>query len=187
MQKQTIGKRIFSPKRMAIMAMFVALSYIVSLLEFAVFPATPYLKIDFGNVFILLVGFLFGPIEGIIVCVLKELLCLIGTSSGGAGQVANMLMTVAYIIVPCAVYRKRKGFGTVIATLVAACIIGTVTALIVNRFIVFPLYMGDGAKDVFNGVVGYVAAFNAVKTVSISVLSLLLYKRLSWFIKKYDI
>lgn len=187
MQKQSLGKRIFSPKRMAIMAMFVALSYIVSLLEVSIFPATPYLKIDFGNVFILLIGFLFGPIEGIVVCILKELLCLIGTSSGGAGQVANMLMTVAYIIVPCAVYRKKKGFGTVIVTLVVACIIGTVTALFVNRFIVFPLYMGDGAKDVFESVFWYVAAFNAIKTVSVSILSLLLYKRLSWFIKKYDI
>ena len=187
MQKQTIGKRIFSPKRMAIMAMFVALSYIVSLLEVAIFPATPYLKIDFGNVFILLIGFLFGPIEGIIVCILKELLCLIGTSSGGAGQVANMLMTAAYIIIPCAVYRKKKGFGTVIATLVAACVVGTVTALFVNRYIVFPLYMGDGAKEIFDGVVWYVAAFNAIKTVSVSILTLLLYKRLSWFIKKYDI
>lgn len=169
------------------MAMFVALSYIVSLLEFAVFPATPYLKIDFGNVFILLIGFLFGPIEGIIVCVLKELLCLIGTSSGGAGQVANMLMTVAYIIVPCAVYRKRKGFGTVITTLVFACIIGTVTALFANRFIVFPLYMGEGAKSAFETAFWYVAAFNMIKTVAISVLSLLLYKKLSWFIKKHDI
>ena len=82
--------KFFTPRRMAVMALFVAMSYVVSLFEFPIFPATPYLKLDFGNVFILLSGFLFGPIEGIIVCVLKEMLCLIGTTSGGAGQVAML-------------------------------------------------------------------------------------------------
>ena len=170
---------------MAVMALFVAMSYVVSLFEFPIFPATPYLKLDFGNVFILLSGFLFGPIEGIIVCVLKEMLCLIGTTSGGAGQVANALVTSAYIIIPCVVYRRKKGFGTVVSMLAVACVVGVVAALFANRFIVFPLYMRDNAASMFNDAFWFVTAFNAIKTVSVSIITIILYKRLSVFIKKF--
>ncbi|MBQ9984838.1 MAG: ECF transporter S component [Oscillospiraceae bacterium] len=177
--------KFFTPRRMAVMALFVAMSYIVSLFEFPIFPATPYLKLDFGNVFILLSGFLFGPIEGIIICVLKEVLCLIGTTSGGAGQVANALVTASYIIVPCVVYRYKKGISTVVIMLAIACAIGTCAALVANRFIVFPLYMGEGAASVFHDVFWFVTAFNVIKTVSVSIITIILYKRLSVFIKKF--
>ena len=178
------NKKAFTTKKMVIIGLFVALSYVISLFEFPVFPATPYLKLDFGNVFILLVGFLFGPVSGVIACVLKELLCLIGTTSGGAGQVANALVTIAYIIVPCSVYKYKKGLKTVFLTLVLACIIGTGASLAANRFVVFPLYMGAGAAAVFAEAFWYVTAFNAIKTLSVSTLTVLLYKRLSVFIKK---
>ncbi len=178
------NKKTFTTRKMVIIGLFVALSYVISLFEFPVFPATPYLKLDFGNVFILLTGFLFGPLSGIIACVLKELLCLIGTTSGGAGQVANALVTIAYIIVPCSVYKYKKGLKTVILTLVLACFIGTGAALIANRFVVFPLYMGQSAASVFSEVFWYVTAFNAIKTLAVSTVTVLLYKRLSVFIKR---
>jgi len=180
-------KKFFTTRRTVILALFVAMSYVVSLFEFPIFPATPYLKLDFGNVFILLTGFLFGPVEGIITCILKEILCLIGTTSGGAGQVANALVTIAYILVPCIVYKRKKGIKTVILTLLIACVLGIVAALIANRFVVFPLYMGDGAAAVFRDVFWYVAAFNLIKTVAVSLVTVLLYKRLSGFMKKFKV
>ena len=95
----------FSAKRIALMAVFTALAYAVSFLEFPIFPATPFFKLDFGNVFILLVSFLCGPIEGILVCIVKESLRNLSTSSGGVGELANMLMTLSFILLPSAIYR----------------------------------------------------------------------------------
>lgn len=180
-------KKRFTTKRLVLMGLFVALSYVLSFFEFPVFPATPYLKLDFCNVFIMLPAFLLGPVEGILVCALKEILSLIDSSSGGVGEIANFLMTSAFILLPAIVYRFRKGFKTVAATLAGACLIGTGTALLVNRFIVFPLYMGAGAADVFRSVFWFVLAFNLIKTASISLVTVLLYKRLSIFLKKKHI
>ena len=64
-------KNRFSAKRLALMAIFVALSYVVSILDFPIFPSAGFLQLDFGNVFIALIAFLLGPIEGVIVCLLK--------------------------------------------------------------------------------------------------------------------
>lgn len=181
-------KRRLSAKRLAFMAIFVALAYVVSWWEIPVFPtATPYLKLDFGNVFILLAAFLFGPVEGIVVCALKESLRMIGSQSGGVGELANMAMTTAFILLPSIVYQFRKGLRWVIPCLVAACFIGTGAALLTNRFITFPLYMKGAAATVFAEAFWFIVAFNLIKTASVSFLTVLLYKRLSNFLKKLKI
>ena len=177
-------KKRFSAKRIALMGVFIALSYGLSFLEIPIFPAAPFLKLDFGNVFILLISLLLGPLEGIIVCVLKECLRLIGSTSGGVGELANMAVTTAYILLPAFVYRFRKGLKYVIPCLIGACFIGTGAALLANRFINFPLYMGKGAKDAFASLWGYVLGFNLIKTAAVGLLTTLLYKRLSNFLKK---
>ncbi len=189
-EKKSVGEILegrASAKRLAFMAIFVALSYAISFWEIPLFPATPYLKLDFGNVFILLVSFLLGPIEGIIVCGLKECLRMLGSSSGCVGELANMAATTAFILLPSIVYQFRKGLRWVIPCLVAACFIGTGAALVTNRFITFPLYMGSGAATVFKDVFWFIVAFNMIKTASVSLFTVLLYKRLSNFLKKMKI
>lgn len=187
--KKAKFKGHFTAKRLALMAIFVALSFSVSLLSFSIFPTSVvfFLELDFGNVFILLISFLLGPVEGIIVCVLKETLRIFAGSTGGVGELANMLMTSAYILLPSIVYQYKKGIKWVIITLVAACFIGTGAALLVNRFITFPLFLKDNAVAVFQEGFWLIVAFNLIKTVSIGALTLLLYKRLSTFLKSIKI
>lgn len=179
----------FLAKRIALMAIFVALSFTVSLLSFSIFPTSPvfFLELDFGNVFILLISFLLGPVEGIVVCILKELFRMLAGSTGGIGEIANMITTCSFILLPSIVYQFKKGLPTVILTLLGACIIGTVAALLVNRFITFPLLLKDATVEVFYNGFWFIVVFNLIKTVSISVLTLLLYKRLSNFIKTFRI
>ena len=182
-KKNTKIKQRFSAKRISLMATFVALAYAVSWLDFPIFPAVPFLQLDFGNVFILLIAFLLGPIEGVIVCALKETLRLLGSNSGGVGELANFFMTTSFILLPAIVYQWRKGLKVVIVSLAMACCIGTTTALLVNRFITFPLYLGESGAAVFAQGFWFILAFNVIKTVSVSILTLLLYKRLSNFLK----
>ena len=183
-KKVSLKKRV-SAKRLALMAVFVALSYVVSLFDFPIFPAVPFLKLDFGNVFILLIAFLLGPIEGVIVCVLKESLRMIGGTI--VGELANMMITCSFILVPAVVYQFKKGLKWVVPCLSIACVIATGVALLTNRFINFPLYMGAGAAAVFAESFWFILAFNLVKTVLVSILTLLLYKRLSNFLKRWKI
>jgi riboflavin transporter FmnP len=182
-ERKSDMRKHFTAKRIAFMAVFVALSYVVSWIEI---PIVEPFKLDFGNVFILLVAFLFGPVEGVVVCALKEALRMIGSSSGGVGELANMLVTCSYILVPSLVYRFKKGLKWVIPCLVAACLIATATALLTNRFINFPLYMGDGAAAAFENLFWVIVGFNLGKTVAVSVVTVLLYKRLSNFLKKWE-
>ncbi len=171
-------------KRIVFTALFSALAYAVSYLEFPIFPAAPFLKLDFSAVFIALSAFMFGPIAGITACGAKELLCFITKSStGGVGELANFIVISGFILLPSIVYCFKKGFLTVVLTLVIGCIIQVGLSLIVNRFINFPLFMGDSAQAVFSELWIFVLLFNLIKSVAVSVLTILLYKRLSKIIK----
>ena len=184
---KSVLKKRFSAKRVSLMAVFVALSFAVSLLDFPIFPATPFLKLDFGNTFILLIAFLLGPVEGVIVCVLKEMIRIPTGSTGGVGELANMFATCAYILLPSIIYQYKKGLKFVIPSLAAACLLGTGAALITNRYINFPLYMGAEAAAFFEKSFFFIVAFNLIKTAAVSILTLLLYKRLSNFLKNKKI
>lgn len=187
-KKSTNVKQRFSAKRLSLMAVFVALSYVVSFLEIPMplFGAS-FLKLDFGNVFILLISFLLGPVEGVVVCLLKESLRLLGSSSGGAGEIANFLVTSSYLLLPSILYQFYRNFETVILSLSASCVMATAVALLANCFIVFPFYFGAKSGEMFAQFFPALLIFNIIKTVSVGLLTILLYKRLSNFLKKLKI
>ncbi|MBR6736989.1 MAG: ECF transporter S component [Clostridia bacterium] len=190
------SKNFFSAKRMALIGVFVALSYAVSFLEIPMplFGAT-FLKLDFGNVFISLIAFLLGPIEGVIVCLLKEGLRCLTSTSLCAGELANFITTSVFILLPSILYKFRRNLKTVIVTLSISCVIATGVALLVNRFIVFPVYahlfggniFGLTVVEAFNAFYLGILIFNFIKTVSVALLTMLLYKRLSNLIKKLEV
>ena len=180
---KTILKNHFSATHIAYMALFTALAYVVTFLEFPIFPAASYLKFDFANVFFMIEGFIFGPVEAIISIIIKELLCFTKTSSGGAGEIANFLMSTAYIIIPSIAYRFKKGRWWVALYLVFGCVLQIAVSLPANRYINFVFFMGDNAAKMFAGAWPYVLGFNAIKSVAVSVVVFIIYKPLSRFIK----
>lgn len=170
----------FSAPRIAYMAIFTALAYVITFLEFPIFPAAPFLKLDFANVFFMIEGFIFGPVEAIVSIGIKELLCFADSQTGGVGEIANFLMSIAYVIAPSLGYRFLKGRKWVAVFLAIACALQMGIGMLVNRYINFPFF---GMGDRFGEFWYWVLAFNAIKSVSISVAVFLIYKPLSRFIK----
>ena len=179
---------ITNTKKIVGTACFAALSFVISFLEFPIFPSANFLQLDFSMVFILLAGFIFGPISGVLASFTKELLrFLIGSGTGGVGEIANFCITLGFILIPTIVYQYRKGIKTVICTIIVGCVIEVILSLFVNRYVNFPLFMGEKAKEIFKQLWIYVALFNLIKSVSVAVLTILLYKRISGFIKSINV
>ncbi|MBO5215784.1 MAG: ECF transporter S component [Clostridia bacterium] len=177
--------KFFSTKTMASLALFTALGYGLSFLEFPIFPATPFLKLDFTNVVTLLAGYMFGVGGAFVVELCKQLLIFLTHSdTAGVGQIANLIMTMAFVLPPVLMYNRLKGKKWVAVGMVAGSVAQIVASLLCNRFITFPLYMGESAVAVFNSLWWYIVAFNAIKAVAISVLTFVLYKRLEFVLDK---
>ena len=176
----------FRPTNIAYMALFTALAFVVTFLEFPIFPAANFLKFDFANVFFMIEGFIFGPVEAIFSIGVKELLCLAKSSSGGVGELANFLMSSAFILIPSILYRFKKGKWWVALYLLFACILQIGVSVVVNRYINFPFYgvlFGFDGAALFKSLWPFVIYFNLIKGVGISLVVFLLYKPLSRLIK----
>lgn len=186
-KKKSSLKQFFSARKIATLAMFTALSLVVSVFDFPIFPAAFFLKLDFGNVFIMLVGFLFGPVEGVIVCVIKEVIRMPLGSTGGIGELANIMVCCAYILIPSTVYKFKKSFKVVIPALIAGIIAQTVMGLLTNRFITFPMFFKGDAVAQFNKLYYFIIYFNLIKGTAISVICMLVYKSLSRVLKRFKI
>ncbi|MDE6441472.1 MAG: ECF transporter S component [Clostridia bacterium] len=183
----------FTATRVAYMAVFTALSFILRmpLFEFPIIPAVPYLKIDFSGVFALIAGFSLGPVAGIIVSVLKEVLYgLSFTQTFGVGEVANILIMLPYILIPSIVYKKHKGIKTVLITVSIGCVAQTIFSIPVNYLLTFPFFLNvsygmswtDGMQA-YLGVWYWALLFNFVKCVLLTVAVFILYKSISRLIK----
>ncbi len=166
----------FNAKNIAKIGVFTALSFVISFIEIPLFPAAPFLKLDFSNVFVLIGGFYLGPISGLIILAFKELLCfLLSNSSMGIGQLANILVGAVYIFIPTVAYRFKRSFKCVIISLLCAILFHIVAGLLVNKFITFPLYGLD--NSVFNSLLYVIIAFNFIKAFSVGLITILLYKK----------
>lgn len=183
----------FTATRMAYMAVFTALSFILRLpwFEFPLFPAVPFLKVDFSGVFALIAGFSLGPVAGVVVSALKELIyALAFTQTVGVGELANILIMLPFILVPSFIYKKYKGIKAVLVSIAIGCVSQAVISVPVNYLLTFPFFLNlymhkpwtEGMRFYLD-VWYWALLFNIVKTLLLSVAVLLLYKPLSRLIK----
>ncbi len=185
-------KNYFTATRISYMAIFTALSYVLYLpyLEFSLIPAVPFLKVDFSNTFVLISGLSLGPVAGVIVGVLKELIhALTFSSTTGVGELANILIMLPYVLVPSLLYKKYKGIKAVLAMLGMCCILQALWSIPVNYLLTFPFFLlafhYPGIETWLDGMNYYLTVwywavlFNLIKTVLVTAAVLLLYKPLS--------
>lgn len=187
--KRSIKTELFSAKGIARIAVFTAFAYLLYLpvFEFSIIPAVPFLKIDFSNACVVMAGFALGPLAGIIVGILKELLhALTFSQTVGVGELANILIMLPYELIPSIAYMRKRKIKTAIISLSVACVIQSVWSIPINYLLTFPFYlMAYGGANSWNvgmelylSVWGWAVLFNLVKSLLISIATLLLYKRL---------
>ncbi len=194
--KNPFSKQVWTAKNIAGMAVFTALSFVVYLIEIPIFAGTPasFLQLDLSNVFVMLAGFMYGALPAFIITVIKELIHISVGTTGGVGELANIIITTAFVLIPSIVYNYKKGIKTVIITLLVACVMQTGVSLLVNKYINFPFFMGSApfvptevSNSAFLSLWKYVLAFNAIKSVAVSVVTVLLYKKVSFLFKKISL
>ena len=195
-KKRKIGEvfaNYFTATRISYLAVFTALSFILRLpwFEFYIIPAVPFLKVDFSGVFALIAGFSLGPVAGIVVSVLKELIYALSFSQSiGVGELANIIIMLPFILIPTILYKKYKGIKAVLVLVSIGCVAQVVWSIPVNYLLTFPFYMNlyahmpwSQGMEYYLSLWYWAVLFNFVKTVMITVAVLLIYKPLSRLIK----
>lgn len=153
------------------------LSALASILFMIEVPIVSFYKLDFSNLPALLGGFSMGAGPGLAILALKSVLGLLHSSTGGVGELADLLMGAAMLLPAALIYRRhRSRRGAVIGMAVGTAAMILASAL-VNYLLLFPML--TGSHPTFEFILTVTAPFNLLKGVAISVVTYLIYKPLS--------
>ena len=168
-----------STVKLAKLAMMTAVSLVLLLLIRIPWPAAPFLVYDPADVPIYITAFAFGPVEGLLVTLLVCLIQAFGLAGDGFyGFIMHFVATGIVAVAIGVMYRKQKTKKTAVKALVTGVVV-TVIVMCIMNLIVTPAYMGAPREAVAAMIPTVIIPFNLVKAGANSVLTFLLYKRIS--------
>ena len=168
-------------KKMVVVAVFAAISFALQMI--APFPKIGgFLEIEFSDLPALIISFAYGPFSGVLVELLKNLLHCTMTSTGFVGEFANFVVNGIFIAMAGIIYSHRKTFRVAIIALVYATIAMAAAGVFVNLYIMLPMFKIP-LEQRFGLTMGTILPFNLIKGAVTSVITMLIYKRISPIIK----
>ena len=165
-----------------------------------IFPT--FLTLDISDLPALLGAFALGPIAGVIIELIKNILHgLLASKTAFIGELANFLVGSVLVLVSGYIYKVRKSKGGAVVGLLVGTIVMSVFASILNYFVILPLYetvlafpitavVAMGSKlnhnitNLNSFIIWMIIPFNLLKGVIISVMTLALYKSVSPILHK---
>lgn len=191
-----------STKMIAQIGMLGAIAVVLMLFEVPLPFAPTFYKIDLSEVPVLIGSFAMGPMAGAFIELVKILLNFLinGTDTAGVGELANYFIGISMCVPAALVYQKlhsKKGaiIGSAVGTITM-----TIFGCFINAYIMLPAYasafqmpidkliaMGAALNgkitNLFTFVIFAVAPFNLIKGVVVSVIVLLVYKKIRPILK----
>ena len=117
-----------------------ALGAVLMVLEFPVPFMPSFVKFDFSELPALLATFSMGPVSGVAVCLVKNLIHLPFTSTGGVGELCNFLLGICFVLPAGILYRIRKNRrAALVGSLIGAAAMA-LCSLPLNYFVSYPVY-----------------------------------------------
>lgn len=163
---------------LTVTAMLSAVAYILMFLDFSVPFMPAFIKMDLSELPALIGTFAMGPVCGVIICLIKNVLHLFITTTGGVGELSNFLLGAAFVLPAGLIYKYRKNRKTaLIGSLVGAVFMG-LFSVISNYFLVYPVYYNFMPKDVI------LAAYQAILPSVQSILQCLVFFNMPFTIVK---
>ena len=190
--------KIISIRKLTVTAIMSAISAVLMFLEFSIPIVPSFLKFDFSDLPAVITSFALGPVWGVIVELLKNLIHLPFTHTSGVGELANFIIGALLVFPAGLVYKLKKDrTGAVIGSLAGAFIAAAVS-IPVNLFITYPFYTNfmpmeaiigmykailPAADTLIKALLIFNVPFTFVKGMICVVLTFLVYKKLSPVIK----
>ena len=166
-----------------------AIAVILMYIDFPVIPIFPWLKIDLSDVPALMGAFAFGPLAGVIIELMKNLLILIvkGTGTAFVGELANFLVGVALVWPAAMVYKKNKTKKTAVLGMVLGILCIEVVGILANVYLLLPAYgMAMSKAELMQYVTVGLIPFNGIKAILVCGITYALYKKVSVSIFKVE-
>ena len=171
-------------RRLTLMAMFAALSYVVMAVGRIPISSVDFLKYDPKDFILVICGFIMGPIPALLVTTVVSFIEMITVSSTGIiGFFMNVLGSAAFVCPASVIYKRRHSLRGALAGLLVGIVLTTIAMLLWNYFLT-PIYMGYPREAIAEMLVPVFLPFNALKAGLNTAITLFLYKPLVTALRK---
>jgi len=184
---------------LAVTAMLGALSFVLQMFEFPLpFLIPAFVKFDFSDLPALIASFSMGPVSGVTVALIKNVLHLPMTNTGCVGELANFLLTATFVGTAGVIYRLHKTRAGALVGSFTGAVAMSVLSVPINFLITYPIYYNFMPKDAilaaYQAIFPFVsdiytclwlfnAPFNLLKGLVVTLITFLIYKHISPLIK----
>ncbi len=184
---------------------FGALSAVLMMLSFSVPFMPAFIKLDFSELPALITAFSMGPVYGVAVCLIKNLINLPFTTTGGIGELANFVLGCCLVLPAGLIYKFRKNRISALVSALIGSVCMAAVGLASNYFVMYPIYQKflpieqiinmyaeilpgaatfvPAASPLFNCLLIFNVPFTFLKGAIVTVITFLIYKRISPIIK----
>jgi riboflavin transporter FmnP len=197
-QVKTARQSRMSARYLTVTAMLSAVAFILMFLDFSVPVMPSFIKMDLSELPALIGAFAMGPVCGVLVCLIKNILHLFMTSTGGVGELSNFVLGVAFVLPAGLVYRHKKSKNSAILGAFLGALCMALISFPSNLFVVYPIYetmmplnviiaayqaIVPSVTELWQCLLLFNVPFTFVKALLSVVITLLVYKKLSPILK----
>lgn len=191
-----------SLKKLTTISMLTAIAVALQYIEIPIPIMPSFIKLDFSDLPEIIASFLFGPISGVLVAFLKNLIHLFASQTGFIGELSNFLIAASFCIPAGLIYKKKKTLKCAIIAGIVGCLVSGIISLPINYFIIYPLYynvMGfpekaildmyqlilPKVKNIFEALLIFNVPFTIAKNLVCTLFTLVIYKPLKKVNKEF--
>lgn len=191
-------KKTINVRYMTMTAMLSAVAFVLMFLEFNVPFMPSFIKMDLSELPALIGAFAMGPASGVIICLIKNLLHLLMSTTGGVGELSNFILGALFVIPAGLMYKKKKGRKSALIGSLIGAVVMAVVSVFSNYVIVYPVYTAfmpmdtiismyqailPSANTLLKCLVIFNMPFTFVKGLINVIITFLIYKHISPIIK----
>lgn len=193
MATKTVQSTRFNTRKIAMTAVMAAAASVLMFISFKLPFMPSFISLDFSELPALLAAFTMGPLSGMAVCLVKNLVNLTQSMTGGVGELSNFIIGSAFVIPAGLIYRRRRSFGGAAAGALLGAALMAVLGLFSNYYIVYPIYtnimsmeailgmyraINPGIENLWQALLVFNVPFTFCKGLISAVVTLAVYKKL---------
>lgn len=133
-------KKRISARVIAVVGVLTAVAVVLQYLEISIPIVPSFLKLDFSDLPALLGAYAFGPLAGVLIQLLKNLIHLAVSQSGFVGELSNFLLGAVFVLTAGLIYQHRKTKANALLAGILGALAMALVSVPVNYFVVYPLY-----------------------------------------------
>ncbi len=193
-QEQKISTRV-----MVGVAMLAAVAIVLQYLEFPIPMIIPdFIKFDLSDLPALIGAFAYGPVAGVLIELVKNLIHCAASKSFTVGELSNFILGAAFTFTAGLIYARKKSKKTALIGGIVGSVIMGLISFPSNLYVVYPFYYNffpeeavlgayrvimPGVKNVTQALLIFNLPFTIVKGLISVVITMFIYKPLSHILK----